>query len=300
MDHPWGLSGPDFLLYYGVALVAAFGLAVYLRRAVRRPPLAEPLPAGDANLLAFLVDGRDRVVETSLARLVEQGVVRVTRAGKVTRATATVDDPLDQAVLDALGGRTRDVRDVIKRGADAGPVNDVAKSFARQRLRVSAGEYRRARRNGLIAPYLLAAVGLARFFNGVAGGYPVGYLVVELFVTAVVIVALHAWGQREHEPYTVHGEQLVEDARGAEDTATRVALRGLRGYPDETIASALRSTRGEMRQGPWSPSRRHRAAAAGGVVGVGSCGTAAASCGSSSGSGGSSCGGGGGCGGGGT
>ncbi len=297
MDHPWGISGPGFLWLYGVALVAAVGLAVYLRRRQRNPRLAEPVPVGDVNVVAYLVDGPRRVVETSLARLVEQGAVRVTRRGMVTRTVKTVPDPLDQAVLDQLGGRTRPVYELLDRATYIPQVAELARVCAAQRLKYGITEDDRTRRLGLLAPYVLLVVGVVRFVNGVVGQYPVLYLAFELAVTGIVIGVLHAWGRREYKFYTVHGERVIAAAEDAGETAARVALRGLSGYPDRDIASALRLTEYAPRP---SSSRAVRAGAAGAVAGGSGCSGAAANCGSSSGSsgGGSSCGGGG-CGGGG-
>lgn len=301
MDHPWGLSGPEFLWLYGGALVVSVGLAIYLRWAVRRPRLAEPVPVGDANVVAYLRDGPQAVVETALARLVEQGAVRVTRKGMVTRTTTTVSDPLDQAVLDALGGRTRPVHEVITRAAGVAPIADVERTCAAQKLRVAEGRAPLAHWSGTLVPYLLLVVGLARLVIGIAGDHPVGYLVIELVATVVVIVVLHVTGRSERAPYTVHGKRVRAAAEGFDDVAMRVARDGLGGYPDEGIALALKSTRYD--RPPPRPRRTVRAGAAGAAAGsTTNCGSiGAASCGgsSSSSSSGSSCGGGG-CGGGGS
>jgi uncharacterized protein (TIGR04222 family) len=283
MDHPWGLSGPAFLWLYGV---------VFLRWSVRRPRLAEPVPVGDADVVAHLTGGPARVVETSLARLVEQGVVRVTRTGMITRTTATVADPLDQAVLDQLGGRTRRVAELVTRAKGSRPVIDLAESVVARGLVVPLAKVRRAKRRGLVAVWLLLAVGVVRVVTGLAGRYPVGYLLMELMATLVVVVALHAWRVTGD---SVHGTRVLEAARTADDTATAVALDGLGAYPDKTLASAMLSTRyGEHSPRSSSRARTGAAAASGGYGG------AAVSCGGGSSSGGSSCGGGGGgCGGGG-
>jgi uncharacterized protein (TIGR04222 family) len=298
MGHPWGLSGPDFLWLYGSALVLALGVATYLRWKARRPRLAGPAPVTDANEVAYLVGGARQVVETSLARLIGQGVVRVSREGTVATTTSSVPDPLDQAVLERVSTRGRRLHTVLDRAAGVKPIAGVAEHVAALGLQVSPAKARRTRLLGLILPYLLLAVGLARLVTGIAGHYPVGFLVLELLAALVLVVVLHAWDVVSR---TVHGDAVVAAARGAGDAATLVALDGIGAYPDRDIASALRSTRNP----PPAPARaRNRSAhaggyAAGGYIGSGSCGGSAASCGGGSG-GGSSCGGGGGCGGGGT
>jgi uncharacterized protein (TIGR04222 family) len=301
MGHPWGLSGPDFLWLYGSALVVALGVAIYLRWAARRPRLAEPAPVTDANVVAYLVGGARQVVETSLARLVGQGVVRVSREGTVATTTSSVPDPLDQAVLERVSTRGRRLHVVLDRAVGVKPIAGLAENVAARGLWVSPAKARMTRLLSLILPYLLLAVGIARLINGIAGNYPVGFLILELLAALVLVGMLHAWNAPSR---TVHGDSVVAAARGSHDAETLVALDGIGAYPDQDIASALRSTRFP----PPAPKVRNRSARAGGygtggyAAGgyIASCsGSASSSCGGSS-SGGSSCGGGGGCGGGGT
>jgi uncharacterized protein (TIGR04222 family) len=287
MDHPWGISGPAFVAYYGVALLVALGTAVYLRRRARHPRLAEPLPVGDWNVVAYLVGGPRRVVETALARLVEQDAVRVTRKGMVTRTTKTVPDPLDQEVLDQLGGLTRRVYDVIERAAGLRAITALDRSCAAQRLTYDEGL---ARRSGLTALYLLLAIGGVRLVNGMAGGYPVGYLVLELLVTGSSIVWVHTWGRRVNKRHTAHGQRVVYVAAESGETAARVALGGVGAYPDQVIGSAMKSTM----YAPYVPSAAKKR------VHAATAGAAGATCGGGGSSGSSSCGGGGGGGGGGS
>ena len=306
MGRPWGLSGPDFLWLYGAGLVVALGVAIYLRWWVRRPPLVEPLPAGDASMVAYLMGGKRQLVETALARLIEQGAVRVSRDGKVTTTATSAPDPLDHAVLIRMGGRrARRVHEVLDRAEVLRPIADLAESFATQPLRVLPDRARRASRLGLLIPYLLLVVGVARFVNGLVGGYPVVYLALELIATLILIAVLHEWGRKYRGQPTVHAQRIVAEARTSRGAAMLVALGGVDAYPDKEIASALGSTRFSPNTPPLRRSRATRAAAAGlaGTVGVwgtgSSCGgVAGGDAGGGSSCGGSSCGGGG-CGGGG-
>jgi uncharacterized protein (TIGR04222 family) len=253
MDHPWGISGPAFLWLYGAGLAAAISWAVYLRWRVRRPRRAGPVPIDDLNVLACLAGRAQRVVETALARLIEQGAVRVTRDGNVAATRTDVPDRLDQAVLRRIGTRARPVYDVIDRSVDLPMIANLAEFVSACRLRVSAAEMKRARLLGLIAPYVLLCVGLARLVNAI-GRYPIGYLSLQLVATVVVIWILHWWGLREITPYTVHGEQEVAAKRESRAAAVKVALGGVNSYPDEDIARALWSTLHK----PYVPPSRAR------------------------------------------
>jgi hypothetical protein len=157
----------------------------------------------------------------------------------------------------------------------------------------------------LLIPYLLLVVGVARFVNGLVGGYPVVYLALELIATLILIAVLHEWGRKYRGQPTVHAQRIVAEARTSRGAAMLVALGGVDAYPDKEIASALGSTRFSPNTPPLRRSRATRAAAAGlaGTVGVwgtgSSCGgVAGGDAGGGSSCGGSSCGGGG-CGGGG-
>lgn len=98
------------------------------------------------------------MVETSLARLIGQGVVRVSREGTVATTTSSVPDPLDQAVLD--------------RAAGVKSIAAVAEHVAARGLQIPPAKTRMTRLLGLILPYLLLAVGLARLVTGIAGRPP--------------------------------------------------------------------------------------------------------------------------------
>lgn len=66
-------------------------------------------PAQDLDVyeVAFLAGGRRRLVETALAALVASGRVAVLADGALRSVVAIRSDPVEAAVLDAVGGRGR-------------------------------------------------------------------------------------------------------------------------------------------------------------------------------------------------
>src|SRR5688572_6896453 len=102
--HPWGLSGPEFLWLYAVALVVAIAVALGARMAVHRPRRPDATDRLAPEELGFLAGGPRRAVHVAIARLVDAGLVRTDRSGTVTSTAdrAPAGHPLDDAVLAAL------------------------------------------------------------------------------------------------------------------------------------------------------------------------------------------------------
>ncbi|TWF93857.1 TIGR04222 domain-containing membrane protein [Saccharopolyspora dendranthemae] len=93
MEQPWGLSGPEFLLLYGIALVVWCAIVVVVRTVVKQASKSRT----DSHVLglyerAFLHGGSDRVADTALAGLIEAGRVRVTRSRKLHRISTDGED----------------------------------------------------------------------------------------------------------------------------------------------------------------------------------------------------------------
>lgn len=120
MDEPWGISGPQFLLIYGLAL------AVVLLVQISWPPIARsrqrnapatveaPLQP-DVYQLAYLAGGSDRTVDTAIATLLEQELLRVSSKGKLSAIGKRPSRKrLERAVHDAAQGGTATVAMVRK------------------------------------------------------------------------------------------------------------------------------------------------------------------------------------------
>lgn len=254
MDHLWGISGTMFLLLYGVVLVALTVFAVVVRRRVLAPSTYQPVT--DLSEVAYLVAGRHRLVELSVARLISAGAARVNREGMITGLAVKPDDPLDAAVLRAMGTRPRHRYDQVHAIAmntevRTGHIERVERSLVAGGQLITAEVTRRTRRMMTSGPWLLVAVGLVRWFHGLAADRPVGLLTVELVATAVVIQALRV---RPLPTRTEHGDRTVEEARAGATGMARVALHGLSEYPDKEICRALRAPSPDAKR--WQERRR--------------------------------------------
>ncbi len=291
---PWGINGPDFLRIYLVGFVFVLLFAAAVRIAVRAGSAVGRSAAGTVSAdqlsvheLAYLAGGPRRVVETAVARLLDLGKLRASRHGTVrvvARATAT--DSVDREVL-THAERYRAIGPLVDRVGRGDAVRGVRTSLTVKGLLVDGGAARA--RLAAVPAVVLLVVGVARWVNGVAQGFPVGWLTVGLLITAVVTVVLFRAPIGE---LTYAGERVLKQAKaaGANPSATEAALLGgatvavlfggLAAYPDPEVSSAL------------AMARTGGASSSG--SGGSSCGTSSCSGSSSS----SSCGGGG-CGGGG-
>ncbi|WP_263251305.1 TIGR04222 domain-containing membrane protein [Saccharopolyspora rosea] len=235
MGRPWGLSGPQFLLLYAVLLVCACFAFAAVRAWARRPPA--PVDGRDLGLheLAYLRGGANRVVDAVVAGLVESGALRVDRS-RLLHATAAARprDAFEHEVLanSGVGTTMAILRDHFRARGLTDPIED---ELVARGLLVTAKRRSVVVASAWLVP-LLGVVGVVRAINGATHRYPVGFLVMELIVTAMVWVVLRglARGLRR----TTAGQRAAGPSTG-QSAAHRVALRGLRAYPDRQIAALL-------------------------------------------------------------
>ncbi|GAB3438988.1 TIGR04222 domain-containing membrane protein [Actinophytocola sediminis] len=291
MSQPWGISGPGFLWLYGGALVIALAVALGVRARARRPQLVEQPPELDLESVAYLAGGARRVLELAIARLIEDGAVRANRGGTIRAVRdATAWDPLGDAILKKLGRGSPNINTLIRSVRATKHLDQVSAALAAFQLVLTPKAAARANRLARLWLFLLLFVGVARFVNGIIELQPVGFLMIQLVVTVMVLIVL---SNRRIRPRTVHGDRALDQARaGITDGVELVALGGLAAFPDDDVRGALGPVvTGSVATASWSY----------GAGTYASCG-GTSSCGGSSGGGGSSCGGGGGgggCGGGG-
>ena len=240
--HPWGLSGPEFLWLYGAGLVLGIAVAIWRRMAVRRPRLTEQPGPLVAEELGFVAGGPQRAVEVAVARLVRAGAVRVDRRGNLSDVSGgrRTGHLLNDAVLGTLTS-PRTIRAVTARTSATQVVTEIGDSLVRRGLLVAPGRAVLARRLGPVVLYVLLAVGVVRWINGVANDLPVGYLTLLLVVTLFAIILLSIRSIAPPKARTVHGDRVVTGLvrNGTNDPLEKVAVRGLSVYPDKEVAQAL-------------------------------------------------------------
>ena len=306
MEQPWGLSGPEFLSIYWIALGVALAFAIVTRIRLRSGRRDASAQSFDVDELAYLAGGPHRVVEASIARLIESEALRSTRRGTVglTGARTAVND-VDRAVLeDASRYSRRTLNLMIPAVAQKDAVTSIGTRLADRGVLVLPDVAKRHLRWGVAPLLLLMVVGIVRWVNGIAIGAPVGWLTLQLVISGVLAVLLTRSRRLRR---TVAGDRVLAGAR-AGDTGGRatspamaaagavglVALGGLAAHPDLTLRTSLMAQAMGARGG-WlsggSDSISYRIASTCSSSGGSSCG---GSSGSSCGGGGGGCGGGGG------
>jgi len=237
-------SGPQFLLFYGLLIVAT-GAAVWLLRtwfqatATNRPPEGWQPHVLD---LAFLAGGAHRACTTALLNLVQAGEV-VLHQGVATLQTTDDGRPrhaLEAAIVRELGRQANGSRvsPLISLLEVSDPMlGSLGKGLATKGLVVAPRQRQTAQ---ILERLLLGSVlllGLVRLVNGLSAGRPVGYLILELILFLVLAIALIGCPLR----CTWRGHKLLQKARyqierrardeAPKDLATSYALLGIAALP---------------------------------------------------------------------
>ncbi|CRK55894.1 hypothetical protein [Alloactinosynnema sp. L-07] len=296
MNEPWGLSGPEFLRIYLVVFFFALLFALAVRIMVRTGsadtrPTGGTIRPGQLSMheLAYLAGGARRVVETAIARLIDQGRIRPSRKGSVSVVEgSTSADPVDMAVLsDVKRYGDRAIHLLVDKVSRVDAVTGVGDSLVRKGLLV--GEAAARARWGALPLAVLFVVGAARWINGISDGRPIGWLSLALLATGLAMVLVY---RMPVPTRTYAGERVLREAKpngrrvpseeaallGAAGVVGIVAFSGLGAHPDEEINTAMASHRSSHDGGSSS---------SGGDGGGGS----SSSCGGGCGGGGGGCGG---------
>lgn len=196
-------SGPDFLVFYAAAMVAAVVAGLWLPRFLRAD--GRDRAAGDLEL-AWLAARSGRVTEAVLARLLGKAALEPSGSNKL-RATrgASSTDPADQAIL-RLGGSfgIAEAHKALK------PTISTVEARLIEKELVLGGGGRWSLRLIAILPYLaVLGLGWYRREAGQAAGEPVGILTVMMVVLAIVMLVRFAI----LDPRTRAGQHAVAQAQ---------------------------------------------------------------------------------------
>jgi uncharacterized protein (TIGR04222 family) len=244
MFFPFDLDGPQFLvLHAALWLIALVAYGFYLGSDRGADPSSARLPL-DAYHAAWLAGGARATFAAALTGLLERGLIEARGDTFVPTAEATqrLRSGRDLASVEAellrLSGAGLES---AWRGFQAAPLllerelHEAGLWLPRRRLAEVAGPFAAV----FVALLLLA---LARLAQGVATGYPVGFLVLELLVGGGLGLGLTQACARARP--TRAGRQALADLRRrcAAPSAARPRLGTPSAAPDPALAVALFGT----------------------------------------------------------
>lgn len=300
-----------------VVLTAALVISAFaIRPRATEPRRRDP----DHYEAAFLTGGPARVVDAAVADMIATGRLRVVVPGLVAVTGEAPADPVQQAVVTALGGSGSGALGDVRREVALSPVvQEIGDRLARGGLLARPGSGRRTVRRWAIAQMILLAAAVPAVVLwtvfGYDGGIPLAAMVVPLIIPCLIVTAFvmatlpprtTSAGRKavlayrlQYSSTTLPGVGVaLRGPRGASDTSTRELLLTAAAVP---IAIPVSAGAVGVTATVWCGSGSAGDSSYGGNGGGSSCGGGGgSSCGG--GGGGSSCGGGGGgssCGGGG-
>ncbi len=188
----WGISGPTFLVGYGLLALAVL-LGVFAARrqiAAGSASTAARELDGQPHDIAYLNGGPELAVLSALSSMRVAGTVVAEGRGRIRAEgqPATSASELERAVhLAAAPPMAR--YELLRNGIVRTALENTRRRLEDAGLLLSAEQQRRIR---LLALWRVAVtvLGLARLVAGVANGAPVGFLVLELLAVGIVAAIL--------------------------------------------------------------------------------------------------------------
>jgi hypothetical protein len=109
-------------------------------------PRSTALPQQDRYEVAYLAGGHERLVDTAVAALLDDGRIRVRPTGELHAVDLHRSHPVEAAVLDAVGTRGRSLTTLRWRLTEDHRIRAVADRLAREGLMTPPGRHRLLRR----------------------------------------------------------------------------------------------------------------------------------------------------------
>lgn len=104
MSQPWGLSGPQFLVIYGVGIAVVIVVPFLLRLLIRFVSSADAERQLDPYEVGYLAGGPTRAAQVVITDLVGSGAVRVDSSGRVTVADRAAFDRQSAFLSEGVNG----------------------------------------------------------------------------------------------------------------------------------------------------------------------------------------------------
>lgn len=270
MNEIWGLTETQFVTAYGSALAGAIIWARTVRERFAATANDSAEPALTTDELAYLAGGPRRAVETSVARLLDEGALRVAPGGRLEATGRAARYHLDMAVLGEVGGAGTTLPTLVAGLGRSGVVRPAADRLTLLGLLVDQAVQRNRLRHAVFPLLALGAVGLLYWLDAVRQDAPIGWVTVALALTSV---AAAITTRPDAARRTLLGERTIaaahrratglaadHDALGVSWSAAKsVAVNGFAGYPDPVVrATVLNESTGTGASRESRPDRSAR------------------------------------------
>jgi len=230
--------GGDFLVFYacgfGIALLASLVLAKVSAGLLSTPPRGEPLR--EPYLIAALGGGPQRVADAALAALFSRGMLEVHPQGRthvMRRAAGGTTGrvhPVEERLLGALPQDLRSVRKVLAPAAEKLRTDLETAGFM-----LRSGQRTQIQLIAAVPLLLMMVVGVLKVVAGMERAKPVGFLVLGLLLTLLVMAVLLSKitrrtpaGQREwsrlRQPAAKAPHLTAATASSGQDTGSMAAM----------------------------------------------------------------------------
>ena len=149
---------------------------------------SRPVGPADAYTYARVCQFEAGVVDTAVYALIDSGRLRVDADHRISVCGQAPDEPVQASVLEVFGTDERlTLAEVRRRASKAQPVRRTRLVAIADGVRLTRGRSLTSRLV-LLLPMAVLGVGIARLVNGVRLGRPVGFLVLCLVLTPVLIL----------------------------------------------------------------------------------------------------------------
>ena len=250
IPNPLDFTGGEFLTFYFVLSIIIVLLALLLRNYLRMPNenLGQQLSSLNTYETAYLAGGKNRVVDTAIATLVQKESITAQSSQRtltLNDSKENLSDPVEQEVAKAivLNGNIDRVRSLVTSTTVIKKISDRLHQLG---LLVSQNQSAKAQTYPAILIASLLGLGIAKIFVGISRGKPVSFLVVMCFIIA--IIGLCFWKIPVHR--SRYGDRIFQDlltrihSRNLSHTDPQLplafALLGITILPNDMIFAELK------------------------------------------------------------
>lgn len=211
IPNPINFRGSEFLAFYFLLSIVVLSLASFLRSYLRLPDgkLKQPPISLDPYEVAYLAEGKNHVVDTAIASLVQKGYVTVQRSQRSLTLQGSVEelsDPVERAVAKAIAsdGRIDRVRSVVTQAIDV-----IRDRLLELNFLVSKNQAAKIQAYLVVLIAPLLGLGVAKVLVGISRGKPTVFLIFLCFIVA--LIGFFFWVT---PPYrSRYGDRVLQDLR---------------------------------------------------------------------------------------